>query len=63
MKTSSTSRLVSACTVLGVTAHAALIVQEKVDAGADFIITQLFYDVKKYIDYVAACRKAGELSS
>jgi len=33
--------------------------KSKVDAGADFIITQLFYDVEEYIQYVRLCRKAG----
>eukprot|EP01111_Echinosteliopsis_oligospora_P006207 TRINITY_DN2025_c0_g2_i1.p1 TRINITY_DN2025_c0_g2~~TRINITY_DN2025_c0_g2_i1.p1 ORF type:complete len:606 (-),score=208.44 TRINITY_DN2025_c0_g2_i1:43-1860(-) len=31
----------------------------KVDAGADLIITQLFYDVDIFIDFVKACRAAG----
>jgi methylenetetrahydrofolate reductase (NADPH) len=31
----------------------------KVDSGADYVVTQLFYDNKKYFDYVAACRNAG----
>lgn len=31
----------------------------KVDAGADFIITQLFYDVDNFVAWVDKCRAAG----
>lgn len=31
----------------------------KVEAGADFIITQLFYDVDAFIKFVADCRSVG----
>jgi len=33
--------------------------KEKIDAGADFIITQMFLDAQVYLDFVEACKKWG----
>lgn len=31
--------------------------KKKVEAGADFVVTQMFFDNKKYFDFVKLCRK------
>ncbi|ORZ13542.1 methylenetetrahydrofolate reductase-domain-containing protein [Absidia repens] len=33
--------------------------KEKIDAGADFILTQLFYNVDTFVNWVATCRSNG----
>jgi methylenetetrahydrofolate reductase (NADPH) len=33
--------------------------KSKVEAGAEYIVTQMFFDNKKYFSYVQACRDAG----
>ena len=34
-------------------------VKAKIEAGAQYIVTQMFYDNKVYFDFVTACRKEG----
>jgi len=35
------------------------IAKDKLDAGAQYIMTQMFFDNKKYFEYLEACRSIG----
>ncbi|PVU99495.1 hypothetical protein BB559_000668 [Furculomyces boomerangus] len=47
------------CTCPNDTDKDILVLKEKADAGADFVISQLFYDVGKYMQWIDKCKKSG----
>lgn len=36
-----------------------LYLKKKVEAGAEYVVTQMFFDNKKYLDFIDRCRKEG----
>ena len=39
--------------------HDLELMKKKVNAGADYVVTQMFYDNQKYFDFVKGCRNIG----
>lgn len=36
-----------------------MVMQEKIDAGADFVMTQYFYDAQNFLHFINECKEAG----